>query len=1102
MKRGSIAHRPVASASAWRSGPARRVASVGESPISLPADRLHRLRLSRDGSGGYNQDNRPPRGPRARRAGDGDNMPTLRLAGRLLDSALVLLIVSVVATGPTVATGAAPDGGRRTMLVDFETGSAPLTSYEDEDFDPDAWEIQSVNTYGDTDYALRIWGNSWKELAVDPYPLSLESVFEAAIYTAERGELHAFAFGDTSENVLFYCVHGEQLVLSDRWNVVYQGLHPLEEWHVYRLPVGQDWYDTWGYVPEITRVVFVNDHDDTSDGETFFDEIYDVTDELPAPPVVQIQQIVQGVEALAPSGAAGPRLYRVSVQFQALVEDPDSDTHTYRWEFGDGASSDLPDPLHEFTAEADYQFTVSLDVADDTGLFGRDTCQVTVEPSGEGAVHSINFTGDVFMGRRYDQEGGLIDTYGVEYLWEPTRGILGEAADVTMVNAECPFTERGEEHPTKAVVFRTRPQNVDGLTYAGVDIASTGNNHIIDYGLVGLEDTHAVFDSAGIVHGGSGANDYFALQPCYYTHQGVRLGFINFCNRTGRRYNEQPFFDAGCDKYGLGWWLEPHNQRAIAQAESLADIVIAFPHSGEEYQTSPPREGHGGASATPTDVELCPPYVPADQAHDFKFRIWPGMEDRQLRYHAIDCGADAVLNSHPHVLQGFEVYEGCLIAHSLGNFMFDLYYPETMPTIVLRARFDKQGILSWTFKPVFIDDYIPRPASGQLGREILDRLADYSRELGTLVGVDPAQMLGRIFLDPDQAVPVTTESDGAAPWRPEEEAWVSGPIELAGNGNLDQILDVQGGVPGASWIRVGREIGWFGGFEYDEGHSMWNLNSEDEWLDETDPLAGRYRLMLHRNEHAGDNVMTILSRHWPAVDSLDYSVAGWMGTENAEDAHFCLRFFESRYDWNHFEQFDMGVPVDGTTPWTYYSRDCSAPDGANYVNLRCSLDVPADGDGYAWFDELRLIEWLEWQPLTVPLDLPCPNNFRFVQLRTEAADDSVWVAYSETAYTDGGFSGISDRPATSPVRVHWAGSAPNPCRGETSLRYRLSAQARVDLEVFDVAGRRVANLVQNEAQRPGWHRVSWVAQSLPAGLYFSRLRVDGTPYTRKLVVVR
>ena len=69
----------------------------------------------------------------------------------------------------------------------------------------------------------------------------------------------------------------------------------------------------------------------------------------------------------------------------------------------------------------------------------------------------------------------------------------------------------------------------------------------------------------------------------------------------------------------------------------------------------------------------------------------------------------------------FEVHNGKLIAHSLGNFIFDLYYPETMPTIVLTLELTKDGIVGTTFVPAWIDDDIPQPATGRLGQEILDR---------------------------------------------------------------------------------------------------------------------------------------------------------------------------------------------------------------------------------------------------------------------------------------------------------------------------------------------------------------------------------------------
>lgn len=1017
---------------------------------------------------------------------------------------LLILGLSLLGWTAVALPGAPPAGGRHVVLADFESGSAPLTGYPDEDYDPNHWEVQSDNTYDGSAYALRIWGNSWKQLEIAPYALDEGTVLGAALYVEERAELNAIGFGDGSGNILFYVVDGSQLQLSDRWNVVYQGFYPVEDWHDYRFPVGRDWNDTWHYLPQITQIIFVNDRDQSMRGATVFDEIYDVTEDQPVAPVVQIQKVVGPARELPPDpqSSAGTR-YRVEVQFQALVHDPDSPAHTFRWDFGDSTQSTEQNPSHGFTIQDDHTYTVSLDVTDEAGLLGRDTTQVAVEAGGEGGLASINFTGDVFLGRNYDSDGGLIDQYGVEYLFEPTLPVLGLDADVTLVNAEVAFTDRGEPHPSKSVVFRTRPQNVAGLVFAGIDIASTANNHIIDYGCEGLEQTQAVFDSVGLVYAGSGINEYFALQPCYYTHEGVRLGFVNQCNRTGRQYNEQPFFDAGYDKCGLGYWLEPNLDRALAQAESLADIVIAFPHSGEEYELSPPRNGGGAPGPTKvTDIELCPPFIPEDQALDPDFRIWPGMADRQLRYHAIDQGADAVLNAHPHVLQGFEVYQGTLIAHSLGNFMFDLSYAETLPSMVLRASFDKDGISGWTFRPVFIDRWIPRPATGRLGREILDRLADYSRVLGASVGVYPEEMRGRIFMDPAQAETDVTLTPGTQALHEEAGAFVSSPIELAGHGSLSRITDLQGAAVSGAQVRVGREVLWFGRFEQDEGYHMWNLDSGDEWLDDTHYYEGAHSLELHRQQGDETDVGTQLDRHLPVADSLEYGICGWMRTENAVNARFAVRFYDSRYSWNVMATENVVEGISGTTEWTYYARDFAAPEDAAFFNVRSRLDRPDQGDAYAWFDDLRVIEWQPWQDLSLPLEIPYPNNYRFLEVRVPEYAESVTVVYEETCLSDDGFSAAPEPPEPRPVEVRWAGASPNPFPSGTTIRYRLGGVAKVDLAVFDPSGRVVDHLVRDAVQRPGWHRVAWPERPVPAGVYFVRLKVGEETHAAKLIRVR
>jgi poly-gamma-glutamate synthesis protein (capsule biosynthesis protein) len=83
--------------------------------------------------------------------------------------------------------------------------------------------------------------------------------------------------------------------------------------------------------------------------------------------------------------------------------------------------------------------------------------------------------------------------------------------------------------------------------------------------------------------------------------------------------------------------------------------------------------------------------------------------DQRLAAHtAIDAGASLVIGSHPHVLQQIERYHGGLIAYSLGNFVFDQYQGVADATIILRVVLTRQGIQSYDWVPVLIENGMPR----------------------------------------------------------------------------------------------------------------------------------------------------------------------------------------------------------------------------------------------------------------------------------------------------------------------------------------------------------------------------------------------------------
>lgn len=83
-----------------------------------------------------------------------------------------------------------------------------------------------------------------------------------------------------------------------------------------------------------------------------------------------------------------------------------------------------------------------------------------------------------------------------------------------------------------------------------------------------------------------------------------------------------------------------------------------------------------------------------------------------------------------------------------------------------------------------------------------------------------------------------------------------------------------------------------------------------------------------------------------------------------------------------------------------------------------------------------------------------------------------------------------------------AQNAPNPARTSTTIRFGLSAPARVTLAVFDLAGRCMARPIENTPQEAGGHQIELPAGRWPAGVYYYRLAAAGESVTRKMVVVR
>ena len=269
-----------------------------------------------------------------------------------------------------------------------------------------------------------------------------------------------------------------------------------------------------------------------------------------------------------------------------------------------------------------------------------------------GSVKMV-FTGDVYIGNyvrsMYDAKGihGVLSQEVLEQL---------EEADLTMINQEFPFSTRGEAMKDKQYTFRVDPDKVSLLQDMGVDVVTLANNHALDFGIDALVDTLDTLNNAGIIYSGAGNNLQEAKTTRYVDCNGKNIAIL-----SASRVIPVSEWAAAAAKPGLFTTYDPtallEETRA---AREKADLVVVYLHWGLEKKEYPERY------------------------------------QRELGHQLIDAGADVVIGSHPHVLQGFEYYKDRLIVYSLGNFIFS---QNIASTALFAMNVDEQNQITYQIIP-------------------------------------------------------------------------------------------------------------------------------------------------------------------------------------------------------------------------------------------------------------------------------------------------------------------------------------------------------------------------------------------------------------------
>lgn len=314
---------------------------------------------------------------------------------------------------------------------------------------------------------------------------------------------------------------------------------------------------------------------------------------------------------------------------------------------------------------------------------------------GDDSEVRISAVGDLVFDAR---TGRRIQEHGIEYPFALIRDRLAQS-DLTVANLESPIGVKGEPLPGKGIWYRADPKTAQCLVDGEIDIVTIANNHIMDYDHENFLETIGILVEAGVHHIGGGRNIQEAREPLILEKSGITLAFLAYSEFAHLfwSWSYPRSFEATKDLPGVAPLREDvfHLiERDIEKAGEMADVVIVYYHWGEEYV-----------------------HYPSDQQIDWGRRT-------------VEAGANIVLGTHPHSLKGLEVWQGGLIAYSLGNFVLqDRSRPVTSESVVLEMTVGPEGLRHFNLVPVRITEDRPVMAEGEDRRYLMEKLIGLSEYL-------------------------------------------------------------------------------------------------------------------------------------------------------------------------------------------------------------------------------------------------------------------------------------------------------------------------------------------------------------------------------------
>lgn len=275
-----------------------------------------------------------------------------------------------------------------------------------------------------------------------------------------------------------------------------------------------------------------------------------------------------------------------------------------------------------------------------------------------GETTTLSFIGDVsladnwYIMPKYDQRKKGI--YGI--LSEDIVNLLNQS-EITIANNEFTISNNGEKLPNKYYTFKATPERLKIYKEMSVDLVTLANNHIYDFGEVAFQDSLKSLEENDIPYIGAGRNIEEATAPFYFIANGYKIAFLNATRAEKFILTPEATETSG----GVFRCYDPTLLiQQIEKVKQTSDFVVALIHWGKEDSD---------------ELET----VQVDTAKQY-----------------IDAGADLIVGTHAHTLQGIDFYHDKAIIYNLGDFIFN---NETKDTAIFQFSINSEGNFQYKIIP-------------------------------------------------------------------------------------------------------------------------------------------------------------------------------------------------------------------------------------------------------------------------------------------------------------------------------------------------------------------------------------------------------------------